>query len=125
LNMTINCCREYLQTDLVKLKKYFYALRPILAAKWIVKHQTFPPMVFGELLGLISDRQDILTEIDRLLTIKATANEAATIAASPILNDFIQVEIDSCEVAVKLISKKDIDSLALNNLFKKYALSSG
>jgi uncharacterized protein len=33
LNMTIGCYRKHLQTDVVKLKKYFYALRPILAAK--------------------------------------------------------------------------------------------
>jgi uncharacterized protein len=123
LNMTTNCYREHLQLESVKLKKYFYALRPILAAKWIVTHQTFPPMVLSRLLELISDRSDILTEIDRLLTIKATANEATTIPSSSLLNDFIQAEIDKCELAVKLIPKHDIDSQSLNNLFKQYALS--
>jgi uncharacterized protein len=124
LNMTINCYRNELQTDIVKLKKYFYALRPVLAAKWIVLHQTFPPMTFHKLLETIDDRQEILAEIDRLLTIKATANEATTIAVSPILNDFIRGEIDSCEAAVKLTKKTDVDSLALNNLFRQYAMSS-
>jgi uncharacterized protein len=118
------CDREHLQSDVVKLKKYFYALRPILAAKWIVTHQSFPPMVFSKLLELINDSQDIITEIDRLLTIKATANESATIVSSPILNEFIRSEIANCEQAVKLIPKHDTNSLALNELFKKYALSS-
>lgn len=122
LNMTTNCDREYLQADTVKLKKYFYALRPILAAKWIVEHQTFPPMVFDKLLPLISDRLDILAEIDRLLSIKATANEAAMIPASPTLNNFIRSEIDSCEAAVKLIPKHETDTLALDRLFKQYAI---
>jgi uncharacterized protein len=125
LNMAISCYREYLQADTVKLKKYFYALRPILAAKWIVEHRTFPPMVFDKLLPLISDRLDILVEINRLLTIKATANEATTISASPILNNFIRSEIDNCEAAVKLIPKPEIDSLALDRLFKQYAINSG
>jgi uncharacterized protein len=124
LNMTINCYRDHLQSDTVKLKKYFYALRPILAAKWIVEYQTFPPMVFGELLKLISDRQDILTEIDRLLTIKATANEATMIPVSHMLNNFIRIEIEACELAVKLIPKHETDLSALNDLFKQYALSS-
>ena len=124
LNMTTNCYREYLQLDLVKLKKYFYALRPILAAKWIVTYQTFPPMVFDALLALISDRQDILAEIDRLLTIKVTANETTMIPVSQILNDFIRSEIENCELAIKLIPKHDPDPLALNNLFKKYAIGS-
>jgi uncharacterized protein len=121
LNMTIGCYREYLQSDVVKLKKYFYALRPILAAKWIVTHQTFPPMVLSRLLELIS-RPDILAEIDRLLKLKAISNETTTIPVSPILNNFIQAEIETCELAVKLIPKHDIDPQPLNNLFKKYAI---
>jgi uncharacterized protein len=124
LNMTIGCYREHLQSDVVKLKKYFYALRPILAAKWIVTDRTFPPMVFSKLLELINHRQDVLTEIDRLLTIKATANESATIANSLILNEFIRSEIEDYERAVKLIPKHETDSLVLNELFKKHVLSS-
>jgi uncharacterized protein len=125
LNMATNCDREYLQTDTVKLKKYFYALRPILAAKWIVDRRTFPPMVFDRLLPLISDRLDILAEINRLLTIKATANEATTIPSSPLLNDFIRSEIYNCEAAVKNIPKQEIDVSALDRLFKTYAINSG
>jgi uncharacterized protein len=124
LNMTIGCYREHLQSDTVKLKKYFYALRPILAAKWIVTHRTFPPMVLSKLMELISDRQDIVIEIDRLLTIKKTANEATTIAAVPLLNEFIRSEIESCELAVKLIPKVDTNSTHLDLLFKQYALNS-
>jgi uncharacterized protein len=125
LNMTTSCDREYLQSDPVKLKKYFYALRPILAAKWIAEYRTFPPMVFDKLLPLISDRADILAEINRLLNIKATANEFTMVAASPIINDFIRSEIDNCEAAVKLIPKQEINSLALDRLFKQYAIGSG
>lgn len=66
---------------------------------------------------------DILTEIDRLLAIKATANESATIATSPLLNEFIRSEIANCEQAVKLIPKRETDSLVLDRLFKQYALS--
>jgi uncharacterized protein len=124
LSMTIGCYREYLQSDAVKLKKYFYALRPILAAKWIVTHQTFPPMVLSRLLELISDRQDILAEIDRLLKLKAVSTEATMIPANPILNDFIQAEIETCELAVKLIPKHEIDPQPLNSLFQQYALGS-
>ncbi len=124
LNMTISTYREHLQSDVVKLKKYFYALRPILAAKWIVTRQTFPPMVLTMLLELISDRQDILVEIDRLLTIKSTATEATMIPVSKILNNFIKLEIAACEQAVKLIPKHHVDALALDRLFQKYVLGS-
>ncbi|AFY91740.1 nucleotidyltransferase domain-containing protein [Chamaesiphon minutus] len=124
LNMTIGCYREHLQFDTVKLKKYFYALRPILAAKWIITYQTFPPMVLSKLMELISDRRDIVAEIDRLLTIKATANESTIIAPIPLLNEFIRSEIENCELAVKLISKVNTNSDNLDLLFQQYALNS-
>ncbi len=123
LNLAINSYRECLQADAVKLKKYFYVLRSILAAKSIVRHLAVPPMVFSQLLNLISDRQDVLSEIDRLLTIKASANEATTISISSILNDFIRTEIENCELAVKSIPKHEPDTLALNNLFRKLVRS--
>ena len=122
LNMTTDCYREQLQSATVRLKKYFYALRPILAARWIVEHRTAPPMEFGSLLKSIAGRDEILAEIDRLLAIKQTANEATTIPVSSILNDFITIEIEYCDRAVKLIPKHYANAPDLNNLFQKYAL---
>jgi uncharacterized protein len=81
-------------------------------------------MVFEKLLESIVDRQDILTEIDRLLTIKATATEATTVPMSRILNNFIETEIGDCDRAVKLIPKHHTDPLELNKLFQYYALRS-
>jgi uncharacterized protein len=124
LNLTISCYKEYLQSDLVKLKKYFYALRPILAASWIIQHHTYPPMVFDQLLDLIVDRQDVCVEIDQLLTIKATASESTMIPVNLILNNFIETELENCSQAVKLIPNPKIDALALDQLFQKYALNS-
>jgi uncharacterized protein len=132
LNLTTSCYQEHLQSDLVKLKKYFYALRPILAASWIIQQRTYPPMVFDKLLELIVDRQEIRAEIDsplerlrqRLLTIKAAANESTMIPVSPILNNFIATEIENCRQAVKLIPNPHIDVSVLDRLFQTYALNS-
>lgn len=41
---------EFLTEDMVKYKKYFYVLRPILACKWIEKKQCPPPVLFQELV---------------------------------------------------------------------------
>lgn len=35
---------KYLQGEEVRLKKYFYVLRPILAAQWILDKKCAPPM---------------------------------------------------------------------------------
>ena len=44
---------EYLMDDLVKYKKYFYVLRPILACKWIEERKCPPPVSVEELCGAV------------------------------------------------------------------------
>ena len=50
LHMAEGNYREFLRGDMVKAKKYFYVLRPILACLWILEKGTPPPMLFSELL---------------------------------------------------------------------------
>jgi len=50
LHMANGNFRQYLQTDIVKTKKYFYVIRPILACLWIEKFNESPPMEFEKLL---------------------------------------------------------------------------
>lgn len=46
LNTAKSNYREYLKGETVRLKKYFYVLRPLLACKWILAEGTPPPMLF-------------------------------------------------------------------------------
>ncbi len=123
LNMVIGCERDHLRSPQVRLKKYFYALRPILAAMWIIKYRVVPPMEFEKLLAIIADRSNLLAAIRELLMLKYTANESTEISTVPILNDFILTEIAVCEAAVQVIPKHYADSVELNDLFRRYALS--
>ena len=50
LHMAEGNYREFLHGDMVKAKKYFYVLRPILACLWILEKGTPPPMQFVELM---------------------------------------------------------------------------
>ena len=45
--------REYLKGEIVRLKKYFYVLRPLLACKWIYSKNTPPPILFSQLMDSI------------------------------------------------------------------------
>ncbi len=47
LSMAEGNYREYLQRDPVRVKKYFYVLRPVLACRWIQMHGTTPPTEFA------------------------------------------------------------------------------
>jgi predicted nucleotidyltransferase len=56
LSMARNTLENDLQGDSVKLKKYFYALRPALACLWVVERAGVPPMEFGSLRTIVEDR---------------------------------------------------------------------
>lgn len=66
---TNDCNGEY-----IKLKKYFYVLRPLLAAMWIIDGRGVAPMEFGQLSALISEN-NIKERIAELLIAKASAKE--------------------------------------------------
>ena len=46
LHMASGNYRQFLQSDNVKIKKYFYVLRPLMACIWIEKYKESPPMEF-------------------------------------------------------------------------------
>ena len=68
--------REYLKGETVRLKKYFYVLRPVLACKWILAEGTAPPMLFCELMEKYLD-ESIRDDVLKLLDLKMNKPEIA------------------------------------------------
>jgi len=112
--------REYLKKDIVRVKKYFYVLRPLLACKWIEKNNTPPPIEFEKLLKTQVTDQQLMSEIDHLLQRKISGEELDQGPAIKILNDFIEQEIDYYSKYAKQIKKSpNLDVSLLNELFKE------
>lgn len=65
---------EKLTGETIKLKSLFYALRTSMAGKWILEHKTMPPVVFSEMLSLVSS--DMEDEIRSLMEVKAKNDES-------------------------------------------------
>lgn len=83
---------QYLQEQQVKYKKYFYALRPLLAARYIQEYQCPPPVLFDELIKMgLSD--DLRAGIDELLEIKKKTDEKEKGPWIPVVQDFIEKEL--------------------------------
>lgn len=109
--------RGYLREPTVRLKKYFYVLRPLLAARWVEKTGQAAPIEFETLLGLLKDDPETLAEVRILLEKKKGTPELGLAPAVPLLNDFIEAELEraSLEVPRKSRSAGVIDKL--NGLF--------
>jgi predicted nucleotidyltransferase len=118
LSMAINSFQNDLQENRFKLKKYFYALRPILAACWIAEKKECPPMEFAKLRLLIADAV-INQRINDLLDAKFKVDEKFEIQADPVLHEFLRERISFCETISKEMEPLRSSSHSLNKLFRK------
>lgn len=51
LNMARKNRADHLSAERVRLKKYFYVMRSLLAARWVAEQRTAPPVPFAELVN--------------------------------------------------------------------------
>lgn len=88
LHMAKNNSKDFLRGDDVRLKKYFYVLRALLAAKWIMRRNCPAPILFRELVDseLKEEQKPIVEE---LLKIKTQNPEIKTVRRIDSLNDYI------------------------------------
>jgi predicted nucleotidyltransferase len=119
LSMAHNTLRDDLQTEQVKLKRYFYALRPALACLWIVEKQTVPPMEFEHLSVMVTDTR-VQNAINELLKRKKIADENALIASVPLLNQWLSDTLDYCKEQIAALPSEKKSPDELNNIFRKY-----
>ena len=109
--------REYLKGDLVRAKKYFYVLRPVLACQWILDWGTPPPMLFSELLKAELP-VELIDVVNQLLELKMNSPEVKLIKRISEINEYLDESIPRIKRAVRLLE----DSLTpdwneLNQLF--------
>lgn len=119
LSMARNTFENDLQGGEVKLKKYFYALRPALACLWIVERGSVPPMEFAVLRTLVGDAT-WNAMVDELLEKKKEADEKALIAPIPELQGWIAKTLEFCKEKTDLLQPVKHDTEELDELFRKY-----
>lgn len=107
---------EWKLDDEVNIKKYFYALRPLLAAKWILDKRSVPPMLFEELVEE-ELKMELVPEVNKLLDLKKTLPEMGKAPRIQIINDYIERELREIKVAAEVIEEQAVEWDGLNKLF--------
>ena len=75
----------------VKLKKYFYVVRPAVALLWLdLRPEETPPMSLPALVEGVAMPSDVISAIGELRDLKARTNEVGEGARIPVLDLFIQ-----------------------------------
>lgn len=122
LHMAEKNYREYLKGETVRAKKYFYVLRPLLAAKWIADKKTAPPMLFEELVEAELD-VSLRPEVERLLVMKRSMAEMEDVPRIQALNDYIERSIVELRIAAEEAEGRRVEWDALNEVFLKMVQS--
>ena len=117
LHMASGNYREYLKGEIVKTKKYFYVLRPLLACEWIRKNMEFPPMEFEKLADEILDDKYVKNQVSDLLSRKRNNEELGEGPSIPTLNRYIEDRLCFYENYASSLVKNVIDGEHLNRLF--------
>ena len=117
LHMAEGNYREFLRGDMVKAKKYFYVLRPILACRWILEKGTPPPMLFSELMDSQLD-EGLKETVRDLLDIKMNTPEVKMIPRIDVLNDYLDRSIVEIKEKIERLPKEQAQGWEeLNELF--------
>ena len=109
--------REYLKGDLIRAKKYFYVLRPVLACQWILDRGTPPPMLFSELLKTELP-VELIDVVNQLLELKMNSPEIKLIKRITEINEYLDESIPRIKSAVRLLDDSYTPNWSeLNQLF--------
>lgn len=121
LSMASSSYREYLKGNMVKAKKYFYVLRPVLACRWILDKGSPPPMLFSELMEAELNPV-LLPDVNRLLDLKMNAPEIKTIPKIESINRYLDSSLEEVRSRIVQLPEdanhgwEELDQLFLSQL---------
>lgn len=101
---------------MIKLKKYLYVLRPLLAVRWIEQFGGIAPIEFDHLRQVL-ENAEVQQAIDALLIQKRQHGEAEKQPAVPVLQHWIAEELARLESIVPDSTLEPASVAALNQLF--------
>ena len=117
VNMAYTHDVKYIKSQKATAKRYLYAIRAILAAKWCIERQTPIPILFEDLKNAMLEPQ-MLAIVDGIVIDKRLGIEKMPIDNIPQLDKWItETEKDIEENIQKLTPKEPISSDELDDIF--------
>lgn len=118
LHMVRGNYKDYVRGDDIRIKKYFYLLRPILAIRWIEQGYGVAPTAFSNLLDCVITDPGLKTEIDHLMKLKESGSEIDRGPQSALVNQFIESELTRLETQTQHYEIRVAPFDVLDEVFK-------
>ena len=128
------CCEHYLSMvtshyqahvlgrSLVVRKRYLYGLRPIASIEWMLRHRTFPPTPFADVLAEIDLPDAVRQEIDRLLDDKRQNKEMGQTPANECLSGYLADQVVRFEPLVQDLEPQPFPTSGLDRIIQEILL---
>jgi len=97
LSMARGQRQTYLMGETVRQKKYFYAVRPLLACRYLLAERNVVPMRLFDLVDAVVPPAEVHEALVELLRAKRTASEAAEAQRLPVLDRWIEQSLEALE----------------------------
>lgn len=105
------------RSDRLKFKKYFYVLRPLLSAEWVLTKNEMPPLEFEKLTELLPEGE-IKETVSSLVTAKRNGSKKTEGALLPSLNEYIDSQLTALETAANTLPAPEHKTVsALDKIF--------
>lgn len=115
--------QNYLQKEQVRYKKYFYALRPLLACRYVEACGTAPPVLFEELMQMELPKR-LRSGIEELLEKKKITDEKNYEPQMPVIIEFIREELKrQKQIADTMEDDRRTDWDTLDQIYREMILS--
>ena len=122
LSMARQDINRLVMADDIRLKKYLYCFRDVLAAQWVIANNNQPPMAFMDLVNRFLPSGDIREQIDELLVLKSQVLESEHIPPQEELDAYLlslfarlekQLPAASTPLSVDVFDKCLLDTLQM------------
>lgn len=100
----------------LSVKKFFYVIRPILAALWTQKYQAIPPMNIEPLSQLLPKELDVL--LKDLIIMKSNAAECMEFKTPEVFLTYIQETMQYLEAEAKIMEDRSFGHQTLDKFLR-------
>lgn len=119
LSMATSNQKAYLQGPTVRLKKYLYVLRPLLAGRWIIERGQMPPTTFHDLLEASLPSGPVRDVVDEVIERKKHSKELDDAEPLPVLGDYLAQQLQQLRAIAGDVADVEGDDAVLDGVFRE------
>ena len=116
LSMADNNTRNYLQGESVRMKRYLYILRPVLACLWVMEHDSPPPVLFTSLMEKFLP-QNLMPSVKNILAEKMNSSEKSDIPRMHDIEAFVNESVSRIHAHIDTLNESPKTWNSLNEFF--------